>query len=228
MAKAKRDKAPADKRKPKHSNDAGRANKQSKNGLRDASTVRQRRQGLQPARAGAGRRRRSQGAAATHCCSPPPCAAARCAAWPCTTARRSGTGRGASSARTSSPRSCPPRASSPTAAGLATRASLGRSSSRRSARRWGPRWAGLGCRGWVGGRVRGRLDEWGVVHGRQAGSAGEPPPRARPACGAGARPARTPSPRLHAPTIPRPSCHACLRRRSTTPTLCSSARRSCR
>ena len=40
MAKAKRDKAPKDTRKPKNSNDANRANKQSKNGLRDASTVR--------------------------------------------------------------------------------------------------------------------------------------------------------------------------------------------
>ena len=39
MAKAKRDKAPKDNRKPKHSNDANRANKQSKNGMRDASTV---------------------------------------------------------------------------------------------------------------------------------------------------------------------------------------------
>ena len=39
MAKAKRDKAPKDTRKPKNSNDANRANKQSKNGMRDASTV---------------------------------------------------------------------------------------------------------------------------------------------------------------------------------------------
>lgn len=41
--KAKRDKAPADKRTPKHSNDAARANKTSKSGrgtsLRDAATV---------------------------------------------------------------------------------------------------------------------------------------------------------------------------------------------
>lgn len=40
MVKSKRDKAPKDTRKPKNSNDANRANKQSKNGLRDASTVR--------------------------------------------------------------------------------------------------------------------------------------------------------------------------------------------
>ena len=40
MVKAKRDKAPKDTRKPKHSGDANRANKQSKNGLRDASTAR--------------------------------------------------------------------------------------------------------------------------------------------------------------------------------------------
>ncbi|KAL4857344.1 Nuclear/nucleolar GTPase 2 [Chlorella vulgaris] len=40
MAKAKRDKAPKDTRKPKHSNDSNRANKESKAGFRDASTVR--------------------------------------------------------------------------------------------------------------------------------------------------------------------------------------------
>jgi hypothetical protein len=39
MAKAKRDKAPKDTRKPKHSNDSNRANKESKAGFRDASTA---------------------------------------------------------------------------------------------------------------------------------------------------------------------------------------------
>lgn len=33
-------KAPADKRKPKHSNDGNRANKLAKDGMRDAATVR--------------------------------------------------------------------------------------------------------------------------------------------------------------------------------------------
>jgi hypothetical protein len=39
MGKAK-GKAPADKRKPKHSNDGNRANKSAKDGMRDAATVR--------------------------------------------------------------------------------------------------------------------------------------------------------------------------------------------
>lgn len=40
MAKKQREKAPADKRKPKHSNDQNRSNSKQKNGMRDAATVR--------------------------------------------------------------------------------------------------------------------------------------------------------------------------------------------
>jgi hypothetical protein len=39
MAKQKKGKNPVDNRKPKNSNDANRANKISKNGMRDAATV---------------------------------------------------------------------------------------------------------------------------------------------------------------------------------------------
>lgn len=45
MVKKQRDKAPKSAGKPKHSNDANRANKRSKNGMRDAATVSRRAQG---------------------------------------------------------------------------------------------------------------------------------------------------------------------------------------